>query len=109
LEESILRKQYTPAFIGISNWDLDASKLNRNVYLARPDLDNENLIETSKTIIKYQSEKSLSSNNDDEITNLSTAISKTYSEFRTRQKVTSILSFEINFCRKNVNIKISTL
>lgn len=27
------------AFVGISNWRLDASKMNRALYLARPDPD----------------------------------------------------------------------
>lgn len=31
------------AFVGISNWRLDASKMNRAVYLARPDPDEEDL------------------------------------------------------------------
>jgi nucleoside-triphosphatase THEP1 len=35
------------AFLGISNWTLDASKMNRAVYLARWDLDREDLIEIS--------------------------------------------------------------
>lgn len=33
------------AFLGISNWTLDASKMNRAVYLARWDLDREDLVE----------------------------------------------------------------
>lgn len=31
------------AFVGISNWRLDASKMNRALYLARPDPDQEDL------------------------------------------------------------------
>jgi hypothetical protein len=31
------------AFVGISNWRLDASKMNRALYLARPDPDEEDL------------------------------------------------------------------
>jgi hypothetical protein len=31
------------AFVGISNWRLDASKMNRAVYLARPDPDEKDL------------------------------------------------------------------
>ena len=38
------------AFIGISNWSIDASKMNRAVFLSIPDLDLEDLKETSKMI-----------------------------------------------------------
>ena len=40
------------AFVGISNIELDASKLNRGIYLLRPDLNLEELIETSDSIAK---------------------------------------------------------
>jgi hypothetical protein len=38
------------AFIGISNWRLDASKMNRALYLARPDPDQNDLIDTALSI-----------------------------------------------------------
>ena len=34
------------AFVGLSNWRLDLSKMNRMVYVARPDMDCEDLIDT---------------------------------------------------------------
>ena len=37
-------------FIGISNWRLDASKMNRTLYLARPDPDQNDLIRTAVSI-----------------------------------------------------------
>jgi len=37
-------------FVGISNWRLDASKMNRALYLARPDPDIEDLKFTAKAI-----------------------------------------------------------
>jgi E3 ubiquitin-protein ligase RNF213 len=37
-------------FVGISNWRLDASKMNRALYLARPDPDEDDLIFTAKCI-----------------------------------------------------------
>lgn len=40
-------------FIGISNWRLDASKMNRAIYLARPDPLTDELMFTSISI--YQS------------------------------------------------------
>jgi hypothetical protein len=38
------------AFVGISNWRLDASKMNRALYLARPDPDEEDLKFTAMSI-----------------------------------------------------------
>ena len=38
------------AFIGISNWSLDASKMNRGIYLSIPELDKEDLIKTALSI-----------------------------------------------------------
>ena len=35
------------AFVGISNWTLDASKMNRGIYLAVPEHDLQDCIETS--------------------------------------------------------------
>jgi len=37
-------------FIGISNWRLDASKMNRALYLARPDPDEDDLKFTAMCI-----------------------------------------------------------
>ena len=38
------------AFVGISNWSLDASKMNRTVFLSVPEPDEDDLKETSITI-----------------------------------------------------------
>jgi hypothetical protein len=38
------------AFVGISNWTLDASKMNRGMNLSRPDPDEEDLIESANSI-----------------------------------------------------------
>jgi len=38
------------SFIGISNWPLDASKMNRGIHLSIPEPDKEDLIETARTI-----------------------------------------------------------
>ena len=40
------------AFVGISNWILDASKMNRGIYLSINPPDLKDLIETSETIAK---------------------------------------------------------
>jgi hypothetical protein len=41
------------AFVGISNWKLDASKMNRAIYLSRPNLDRVDLIESGISILSY--------------------------------------------------------
>ena len=38
------------AFVGISNWVLDAAKMNRGLHISIPELDEEDIINTSKTI-----------------------------------------------------------
>lgn len=40
------------AVVGISNWALDASKMNRAIHLSRPDMDEEELFETAMSIGK---------------------------------------------------------
>lgn len=37
-------------FVGISNWSLDASKMNRGVHLSIPEPDKKDLIETASII-----------------------------------------------------------
>lgn len=55
------------AFIGLSNWRLDASKMNRGVFLARPDLDKQDLETTAEVIYKSYLEEQ--SNSIDEFSN----------------------------------------
>ncbi|KAK3090153.1 hypothetical protein FSP39_009519 [Pinctada imbricata] len=38
------------AVVGISNWTLDAAKMNRAIHLSRPEMDCEELFETSRSI-----------------------------------------------------------
>jgi hypothetical protein len=45
------------AFVGISNWVLDASKMNRGIYLSIPDSDLEDLQLTAITIAESYGEK----------------------------------------------------
>ena len=40
------------SFVGISNWRLDASKMNRGVYLSRPDLSLDDLQNTAEVLFK---------------------------------------------------------
>jgi energy-coupling factor transporter ATP-binding protein EcfA2 len=45
------------AFVGVSNWTLDASKMNRGIFLAIPEPDKQDLIDTAKTIAISYSKK----------------------------------------------------
>jgi E3 ubiquitin-protein ligase RNF213 len=40
-----------PAVVGISNWSLDAAKMNRAVHIARPEPDEEQLVHTAEAIL----------------------------------------------------------
>ena len=44
--------EFKIAFVGISNWKIDASKMNRCLTLSKPDPDKEDLILTADTIAK---------------------------------------------------------
>ena len=50
VSEDNSQKSKKLAFIGISNWSIDASKMNRAVFLSIPDLDLEDLKDTSRMI-----------------------------------------------------------
>ena len=52
------------AFVGISNWSLDASKMNRGIHISISDLDIEDNIETALTIAESY-DKSLTDNDND--------------------------------------------
>ena len=57
------------AFVGISNWILDASKMNRGIYLSINPPDLKDLIETSETIAKTYDD-TLASKNKEFFSNL---------------------------------------
>ena len=50
------------AFVGISNWTLDASKMNRGIYLSVSELDEDDLIDTAKVISKSYNTNSIDLN-----------------------------------------------
>ena len=52
------------SFVGISNWKLDASKMNRGIYLSIPEPDEEDLKNTAVTIAESYN-KSLTNLNED--------------------------------------------
>ncbi|XP_052812387.1 uncharacterized protein LOC128239961 [Mya arenaria] len=51
------KSQPTVAVVGISNWSLDASKMNRGIHLSRPDMDEEELFETAVSISRSFTDK----------------------------------------------------
>lgn len=77
------------AFIGISNWNIDASKMNRNVYLARPDLDHLTLNDTGIIILKQKFKDFNSRTNEFKkaVRTIILRLAKTYQDFRDMQKV----------------------
>jgi len=48
------------AFVGISNWVLDAAKMNRGLHISIPELDEDDIINTAETIAKSYNEKLIS-------------------------------------------------
>ena len=69
-------------FVGISNWVLDSSKMNRAIYLNVPPLNEDDLNETYEEIIKfYGQEKILEKNND-----IFKILSKTYLNITKEEK-----------------------
>ena len=79
------------AFIGISNWNIDASKMNRNVYLARPDLSKETLNQTGIIIIKqkFKNYDQRTKEFKQIVKKIILRLSVTYSNFREMQKVST--------------------
>ncbi len=65
------------AFVGISNWSLDASKMNRGIYLSIPELEQNDLINTALSICD-----SYSNNIKEKYQDCITSLAKTYFEYR---------------------------
>ena len=70
------------AFVGISNWKLDASKMNRGIYLSIPEPTEEDLKLTSVTIAESLN-KSLTSKNEEIFINLAKTYHSYISELKT--------------------------
>ena len=78
---SLLEPEKTEiAFVGISNWKLDASKMNRAIYLARPDPDLSDLESTAISIFDFFNK---SPKNDEK--EIMKALAKSYYEFKILQ------------------------
>ena len=52
LEYDLNEKENKVAFVGISNWRLDASKMNRGIFISIPEPEEDDIINTSITIGK---------------------------------------------------------
>ena len=76
------------AFVGISNWKLDASKMNRTIFLGVPPLEKKDLENTAKEISSNLN-KELSIKYKDLFSNLV----KTYCKYRNEMKSTSDSEF----------------
>ena len=72
------------SFVGISNWFIDASKMNRVIYNVVQDPDEEEVIQTGKEIIKSYEEKG--KNYSSEYENIIIEMSKAYYEFISTKK-----------------------
>ncbi|OUM66041.1 hypothetical protein PIROE2DRAFT_6839 [Piromyces sp. E2] len=83
------------AFIGISNWTLDASKMNRGIYISIPEPDEEDLC---KTAISIAESYGIDNNNNPDYADYLKKLAYTYNDYRIELKVNP-QKFE-----KNLNI-----
>jgi len=65
------------AFVGISNWVLDAAKMNRGLHISIPELDEEDIIITSKTIAESYNKELVS-----KFSSFFENLGKTYYEYK---------------------------
>ena len=79
-------------FVGISNWALDASKMSRVLYLARPEPSLEDLILTGKTLYNTMKNDKIKSINSYHEMQLIVILSEVY------------FNFKLNFGETNTNI-----
>ena len=94
-------KEEGVSFVGISNYALDAAKINRALVLSVPDLDNrlDDLIETSRNIVESISEK-LKKNIIFEI------LSKTYFNYKNQlQIIKELVVYKQFVLSKNIRIQ----
>ena len=75
-------------FIGISNWILDASKMNRTIFLGVPTLDEKQLNKTAEEI-----SSNLDENLSNQYSDLFSNLVKTYCEYKNDIKATSQSEF----------------
>ena len=70
-------------FVGISNWTIDISKMNRNVYLSRPKPENAVLYQTALIILEKEIKTEFQQKvHKQDLSGLSKVVSAAYSSFR---------------------------
>ena len=84
-----LHQTHSPAFVGLSNWNLDSSKQNRHIFVARTDLNDKELEETAFSIINHQVQKKEEKipAHDKDIRFWATKLTATYLQFSKKEKV----------------------
>ena len=80
------------AFFGLTNWALDASKMNRGIRNSSQDPDEEDLIMTGTEIAKSVDEKNVFKDNE----KLFTILSRTYFDYRNKKAETGYKDFHGN-------------
>ena len=91
LHAELEREDNNLAFFGISNWALDASKMNRGIRIFVQDPDEEDLITTASEIAKSIDDKLYKDNEE-----VFVFLSKAYYKFRTEQDKTTQKNFHGN-------------
>ena len=81
------------AFIGISNWELDAAKMNRGIFLARADLTKDDLKITASVVFKsFIEEKRLNFDNFNREAEIINLLAESY--FQYKNKLNEIKEYE---------------
>ena len=92
LDENDINKKIS--FVGISNWSLDASKMNRGIHISIPDLDREDNIETALTIAESYKENLT---NSDILINFFKNLGNTYFEYKKELKTNINIDWKKEF------------
>ena len=86
------------AVVGISNWSLDAAKMNRAVHLSRPEMDSDELYNTGKSISSSAASPAGGGKRID-IDNLTLkALAKGYSNYQSSQRVKNFHGLRDYYC-----------
>ena len=91
LHSELDNEEIKVAFFGITNWALDASKMNRGIRIFSQDPELQDLIDTSSEIAKSIDEKIFKDNEE-----LFKILSETYNDFREAESKTGFKDFHGN-------------
>ena len=92
LHAELEKEEDKVAFLGLSNWTLDASKMNRVIRNCVQDPDEEDLILTGKEIAKSVDENNIFKDYED----LIQILARTYFEYRNKKSLTGFKDFHGN-------------